>query len=125
MNKCLSACWSVLGMAIVGAPCLMGCASDDGTTAPTCTSDTGTVTGTIRYGGESRGKALALIRQTAGETPLQVMADESGVYEVELDAGAWLIDGEDGAYCKTTKSSPVTVAPCGVVTVDLELDCVL
>ncbi|MBM4359401.1 MAG: hypothetical protein FJ096_14960 [Deltaproteobacteria bacterium] len=106
---------------------VVGCSSDGGEPAPKpeCDANGGTVTGTIRFGGDPRPKALALFRRAPEDTPLQVMAEETGTYQVELDAGAWLVDGEDGAYCKTSKPASVTVEACGSHTVDLELDCVL
>ena len=98
-----------------------------GSGGQSCQSTQGSLDGDIFQMGadEPQAGALALLRQMADDTPLQVQADANGHYQVMLEAGAWLVDGEDGPYCATTASTPVTVEACGEHTIDLQLECVL
>ena len=130
-----SSAWLLL---LVSSP-LYGC-SDDVTTAssqsassstgePACTDTHGTLAGSV-YDGAPPGepnsspapKALIHLSQMVGETPLTAMADDQGHYEVPLEAGDWMVGGDDGTGCKTTKDVSAHLEACQTTTVDLVLD---
>lgn len=109
-------------MILCASSSLFGCVDADDVIEE-CFSATGNVRGTIRLGGSGKGGAVAIFTK-AGETPLQVKADDAGVYTVDLLAADYSVTAEDGAYCASPVAKPLSVEGCTEEVLDLELDCV-
>ena len=98
------------------------------TTTGACSSTTGSLEGRVhRYAlpGDPASSpavsAIVYLRRTATETPLQAMADETGAYAVELEAGAWLVGGEQ-QNCSSSSDATASVVACATTTLDVVLD---
>jgi len=107
-----------------------GSGADTSSTGSDCQQDTGTLTGSVKIPksvtlteqDQPAPGAIVVVKQ-AGDTPFQIMADEFGVYSVELQAGEWSIEGQDDTQqCYSMEPSAVTVTECQETAQDLMLD---
>lgn len=92
-----------------------------------CTSSQGTLEGTAyRFEGPPNGEIAAgasvVILSAPGATPLYGETDEAGHFSIPLDAGEWIIGGEDTTGCQTYMPVTIQLDPCEVETLDLVLD---
>lgn len=105
--------WVVSWLACAGAP-----ADSDG-----CDDGTGEVTVCVLgYYGEAAG---ADVRVTAddGGGPIEARTGDDGCVTYTLPAGDYALWARDEAVqCETSSTTPVTVAACEALTVDLTLD---
>jgi hypothetical protein len=99
-------------------------------TGPGCTQTTGTLEGAVTLfepaGGPnsvSSPRALIQLRRAPTDTPLLAMADDQGLYSVDLAEGAWIVGGEsEDGYCTTFQPQTVTITLCETTTVDVVLE---
>lgn len=121
-------------MLAVSALALAACGDDvtNSASSTTTTTDCGATTGTLeghvyRYAlpgdpaSSPAGAGIVYLRRAASDTPLQAMADGSGAYQVELDAGSWLVGGEH-QNCSSSSDVTAPVAACATTTLDVVLD---
>ena len=108
--------------------CGTAAAAGPGSTGSECHDSRGTLTGAAyRYAapGEPSSApapdAIVLLRHTPADTPLQGMADAQGEFAIELEAGDWLVGGEQ-ENCSSSKDIATKLDPCGTSTVELVLD---
>ena len=124
----------------VGCDTTVRCAADCGGAgggggaggSASCTSTKGTISGTVyRWSAPGNpdseiaaGANIDFLLSPGGPdaTLLHGQADQDGHYSVEIDAGTWILGGDDGGGCINTESVTVTLDPCGTEQADVVLD---
>ncbi len=122
-KNCTSSC---------GAGDVGGGSAAGGAGGTMCTSTKGTLSGTV-YLNALPDQPNSMIAPNAtvdfvlspggpDATVLHGQADEFGKFEVEIDAGTWLVGGDDGSGCINSQPVTVTLDACSVEPIQIVLD---
>ena len=89
----------------------------------------GTLEGNIYYwaepgkpDSEPAGNALVTLRKSQQDTPILGNSDDGGHFSITLEAGGWLVGGQDDGGCLSESLQMVTLAACGLEKLVLVLD---